>query len=167
MTNMTSTSPSSAEWVGVSDAAEAAGVAAQTVRNWIAAGTLKTRTGQGPRGERAEVNLAEVRKLTAGSSRTSTRRPSRTTKATKPKATRAKKSAGRSTAPRRAAARATAPTTVTASQPAAPTRSAAVESSANESREQLNALQQRVEQLEVALRQLRQEPPPRRGFFRH
>lgn len=56
-------------WVGVSDAATQAGVAAQTVRNWIASGTLQTRTGQGPRGRRTEVNVAEVRRLSSGRAR--------------------------------------------------------------------------------------------------
>jgi hypothetical protein len=69
MTTNPEASAEPSDWVGISDAADQAGVAAQTVRNWIAAGSLTTRSGQGPRGSRTEVSLAQVQGLGGGQKR--------------------------------------------------------------------------------------------------
>jgi hypothetical protein len=94
-------SGSDENWLSVSDAAAAAGVAVQTIRNWINSGAIPTRTGQGPRGSRTEVDVSQLpsrrrggagrprgsraggraRKTTGRASKTGTRRTGRGRKA--------------------------------------------------------------------------------------
>lgn len=73
MSRMTTPGPNTTDatqdWLSVGDAAKEVGVAAQTIRNWISAGSLQTRTGRGPRGSRVEVNIDDVRKLTSDRAR--------------------------------------------------------------------------------------------------
>jgi len=47
-------------WLGVGEAAPAAGVSLSAIRKWIASGEVPTRTGTGPRGDRVEVPLDAV-----------------------------------------------------------------------------------------------------------
>jgi hypothetical protein len=73
MSRMTTPGPNptdaTEDWLSVGDTAKEVGVAAQTIRNWISAGALPTRTGRGPRGRRVEVNIDDVRKLASDRAR--------------------------------------------------------------------------------------------------
>lgn len=189
-----STTPSTTSnenWVGIADAANEVGVAAQTVRNWVAAGTLKTQVGQGPRGSRTEVDLEQVRRLSPGRGRPSTAASKRAAKRTTRGKAKAKKTARRPAAtdpaPVRSArlqeaslaqARGAARPLGGAGAPAAtPARAAQAEAAADsevsrllaEARQTLSTLQHRVDQLEAsvtALQQARNSTARRKLFGR-
>lgn len=49
--------PADARWVGIGDAAQLTGASLSVIRKWADAGSIPTRQGTGPRGQRTEVPL--------------------------------------------------------------------------------------------------------------
>jgi hypothetical protein len=163
------------KWVGIAEAAEAAGVSPQTIRNWITSGTLSTRSGRGPRGARTEVNVSDLpsdgarpargraaggRGRAAKSTRKSTAR--KTAKKTTRKAT-TRKSSARKSAAGRTRGRAAATPAVSVS-PAAPS----LEPRLDDLRDQIITLATRLDQLEGRVSSLSSQvsaTPQRRRWF--